>query len=206
MSYTRSYVTTILRAQSKGQVKGNVLELGENNFHRNMIERFVKASQPSFLTCGSAMELWTGAGAKSYFAHEDINEELPTQMYDIVSPSGWLENEIDIGKALKLADSKVKVSGFIFLDLPIGVSVSQHSYTPNFWIKWCKDNNYLVRYCVVSDDNSNFAVEIGMNTPYTWSQLKRTLHKFRETYQLRLSMYIQKAKEEEPEVLREEAI
>lgn len=193
MAYTRSFCDGIIKAKQKNWVKGNVAELGKNSFFVKQIEPYVKAADPSIMTCKSAQELWTHVGAQSYIVID--SDELPPLKYDVIINQGWLEERFDVCDVLRKSHDLLKVGGFMFTNLPIGLSVGYHSYTVNFWQKFCKDNNYEIRYCQVSDENANYPILIPMGHQFTFTKLRDTLYKFRETWTLRITLVMQKKDE-----------
>lgn len=196
MSYTRSFCEGIIKSKQKGWIKGNVIELGNNKFHTAQIEPYLKAIDPSIMTCKGAQQLWLQAGAQSYVVVED-EADVPDIKYDVVVNQAWLEERFDVCEVLRKTHSTLKVGGFMFTNLPIGLSVGYHSYTLNFWQKFCKDNNYEVRYCQVSDEMGNYPILVSMASPYTFTKLKDVLYKFRETWNLRMTIVIQKKDDNE---------
>lgn len=196
MSYTRSLVDGVIKAKHKKWISGNVIELGENNYYPATVEKYIKASDPSYHTCRSAQELWIGAGAASYIVHNDF-ESLPPIQYDVVVNQAWLEDELDVAETLRKTHQALKVGGFLFTNLPLGLTVAHNNFSPNFWQTFCKLNGYEVRFCQVSDENANWPILIPMGHRYTWTKLKDVLYKFRETWSLRITLVLQKKKDEE---------
>lgn len=190
MSYTRSFCEGIVKAKQKKWISGNVVELGRNNFHTKVVEKYVKAQDPSFLVCRSAQELWLGCGASSYVVITD--DKLPDFQYDVVINQTPLEEMMDTCEALRRSHALLKVGGFMFTNLPIGISVGMHSFTLNFWQTFAEQNNYEIRYCQVSDENANFPKLIPMGTKFSYTSLRDVLYKYRETWTLRMTLVLQK--------------
>ena len=195
MSYTRSFCDGIIKAKEKKWVKGNIIELGDNSYYPPQVEPYLKSIDPSIVTCKSAQQLWTHAGGKSYIVHSE--GELPPLQYDVVINQGWLEEKFDVCEVLRQTHKLTKVGGFVFTNVPIGLAVTKHSFTVNFWQQFCEKNDYEIRFCQVSDENANWPVLIPMGSPYTFTKLRDVLYKFRETWTLRITIVMQKKNDNE---------
>ena len=192
--YTESQVESLIWAYNKEILGTQVMEFGINEWDPKL-NGYCKSRVDRFILSENLTTFYKNLEVSDF--RQFPRKPKKKLQFDTVIAKDFVDSGFDLRGLFAEVHDSTKEGGLIYVNSPIGVSSAMVSFTPNAVAHLVSKNNYEVPYFRVETETRTFSVQLNSSKHYNTRELQGALYKFRETFNLRLSVIFKKVNDEE---------
>lgn len=192
--YTESQVEALIWAYNKGILGTSVMEYGINEWD-SKLNGYCKSRVDRFILSENLTMFYKNLEVSDF--RQFPRKPKKKLQFDTVIAKDFVDSSFDLRAMFANVHDCTKEGGLIVVNSPIGVSSAMVSMTPNTVAHLVRKNGYEVPYFRVETESRTFSVQLNSSKHYSTRELQGALYKFRETFNLRISVIFKKMNDEE---------
>lgn len=187
--YTESVCEALIWAHGKELLGDSVVEIGNQEW-QTKLNGYCRSRMKEWVLSENLTMVYKNLGVADFkqFPRKPKNK----LQFDTVVSTDFVDSGFDVGGLFKEVHDSTKLGGCMIFNVGVGLSSAMCSLTPNSVAYLCKKNGYDVPYFRIETASRTFSVQLDSRKLFNTGELREQLYKFRETFNLRMSVIFKK--------------
>ena len=192
--YTESLCEAILFARGKEILGNQVMEFGVSEWN-GALNGYCKARHKGWVIADNMQAVYRNLGVGDY--RQFPRKPAKKLQFDTVVAKDFIDSGFHMGDLMKEVHDCTKKDGIMILNCGVGLSSAMIAMTPNAVSHLAEKNGYEVPFYRIETESRTFSVQLNSKRLYDTRELRDSLYKFRETFNLRLSVIFKKTSDDD---------